>query len=77
MQLTNIELKSAVLHDSLFIVGVGTLGPTLGPGGNSTVSKEVKLFLCGTFMVVKHGKNELIVPVSNVKSMTPAKPIED
>lgn len=78
MQLTNIELKSVVLHEALFVVGVGALGPTIGTGSTvSTPSKNAKLFLSGNFLVIKVDKNEVIVPLSNVKSMIPLKPIED
>lgn len=77
MQLTNIELKSAVLHEAAFMVGLGSLGPHLGTGGTTTPSRDAKLFLSSGLLIVRHGKYELLIPLSNVKSMVPFSPIED
>lgn len=66
-----MKLKTAKLHESAFIVGVGTMGPVLGAGGNNTPSQEAQLVLDGNFLYVTYKNDQLVIPVSNVKQMTP------
>lgn len=72
MEQNSIKIKAAVLHEATFIVGVGTLGPNLGPGGNNTASIQAQLQVKGPFLELTSGSHARLIPLSNVKSLTPA-----
>lgn len=71
MSLEGRKVAYAVTHTSVFIPGLGGVGPTLTAGTPGEKLKDLAMSIQGAFLVLTiTGRQDVVIPMTNVSHMT-------